>query len=231
MKPVKGPLDSVHNDSARQRYQIRILLAASQDLFTITKTLPNKNCIRAQCTSGSVPSGLPPTPFYNASLRSECCTRSFSKMLHAALAHSEAFKDACILGNVWLHQRGFGAGIRSGGFGPFEWACTLALLIQGGGLKGKPILFKGYNKIQLFRAVLHFLHTRDLITHPLMLQAVDMDLSQIQLPVIFDGSRGVNILFKMTKWSYRTVTPINRRSRTRLIVRSYSTKLALASGL
>lgn len=226
MKLVKRTLDS-----AQQRYQIRILLAASQDLFTIAKTLPNKNCIRAQCTDGSSSNGLPPTPFYNASLRSECCTRSFSKMLHAALAHSKAFKDACILGNVWLHQRGFGAGIRSGGFGPFEWACILALLMQGGGSRGQPLLSKGYNKIQLFRAVLHFLHTRDLVTNPLILQAVHIDLAQVSAPVIFDGSRGVNILFKVTKWSYRMVASINRRSNARLIVCSSGTKLALASRL
>ena len=230
MKPVKWTLDSIHNGSVQQDYQIRILLAASQDLFAITKTLPNKNCIRIQCTDGSSSAGLPPTPFYNASLRSECCTRSFSKMLRAALAHSEAFKHACILGDVWLRQRGFGAGIRSGGFGPFEWACILALLMQGGGLRGKPVLSKGYNKIQLFRAVLHFLHTRDLLINPLVLQAVDIELAQVPVPVIFDGSRGVNILFKMTKWSYRMVASIHRRPQIRLIVCSCGTKLALASG-
>ena len=228
MKSVKWTLDSIHDGSTRQRYQIRILLAASQDLFTIAKTLPNKNCIRAQCRDGLPSDGLPPTPFYNASLRSECCIRSFSTMLHAALAHSEAFKDACILGNVWLRQRGFGAGIRGGGFGPFEWACILALLMQGGGLRGRPLISKGYNKMQLFRAVLNFLHTRDLVADPLILQAVHIDLAQAPVPVIFDGSRGVNILFKMTKWSYRMVNSINIRSQARLIVHSCGTKLALA---
>ena len=84
--------------------------------------------------------------------------------------------------------------------------------MQGGYLKAKPILFKGYNKIQLFRAVLHFLHSKDLMTNPLILQADDIDLAQNPVPVIFDGSLGVNMLFKMTKWSYRTVASINRGS-------------------
>lgn len=199
--------------TSRSKYQIRILLAASQDLFPVAKILPSKSSIRSKSMEGSSFEGLTPTPFYNATLRSECCTLSFSKMLQAASTQSEAFKEACILGSVWLRQRGLGTGLRNGGFGPFEWACLLALLMQGGGLRGKPLLSKAYNQVQLFRAALHFLDTRDLMANPLTLHASDLDVAAFKGPVVFDGSRGVNLLFKMTSWSYQMVSCFYRKSR------------------
>ena len=216
--------------TSRSKYQIRILLAASQDLFPVAKTLPKKNCIRSKGIEDPSYEGSAPTPFYNASLRSECCTKLFSEMLYAASTQSEAFRETCALGSVWLRQRGFATGLRCGGFGPFEWACLLALLMQGGGLRGKSLLSKAYNKVQLFRAMLHFLDTRDLMANPLKLHASDLDVADLKGPVVFDGSRGVNLLFKMTSWSYRMVGCFHPKSRAQLTAYSYGTRLALASG-
>ena len=81
----------------------------------------------------------------------------------------------------------------------------LALLLQGGGLKGKAILSKGYNSIQLLKAVLQFLTTRDLIASPLVLHAAGFNVAEVLHPVLFDGSRGINLLYKMTASSYQTV--------------------------
>lgn len=92
-----------------------------------------------------------------------------------------------------------------GGFGPFEWACLLALLMHGGGPTGKPHLSKEYSSIQLFKAILQFLSTRDLTKNPLLLHATRYKIAKVSEPTIFDGSRGINLLFKMTAWSYQMV--------------------------
>ena len=188
------------------KYRIRIILAAKEDLFPALKTLPDKTCIRAKSgdTSSSKTPNLP-TPMYNATLRSECLSLPYLKFLHAACVQSDTFQDACLLGSVWLRQRGYGGGLTNGGFGQFEWACVTALLMQSGGPKGRPVLSSGYSSCQLFKAVLQFLCTRDLVINPLFIQSSGLALVDNTKPIFFDGTRGHNILFKMTAGSSKMV--------------------------
>lgn len=151
-------------------------------------------------TSSLGSSSKRPTPYYNASLRSECSSLAYLKYLHASSLQSDGFSDACQLGSVWLRQRGLGRE-----FGPFEWACTVALLMQGGGTKGKPILSRGYDSYQLFKATLQYLSLRDLVSSPLFVHSDDITLVHHDGPMLFDGKRGINILFKLTPWSYATL--------------------------
>lgn len=192
----------LQDGGSKSKYQIRIILAADGDLFPISKTLPDKNCIRATTSGVSSPGSSfnMPTPFYNASLRSECSSLAYLKYLHASSLQSDGFSDACQLGSVWLRQRGLGRE-----FGSFEWACTMALLLQGGGSKGKPILSRGYDSYQLFKAMLQFLSFRDLIASPVLVHSDNITLVDRDGPTLFDGKRGMNILFKMTPWSYATL--------------------------
>lgn len=141
-----------------------------------------------------------PTPFYNASLRSECSSLAYLKYLHASSLQSDGFSDACQLGSVWLRQRGLGRE-----FGSFEWACTMALLMQGGGMKGKSMLSRGYDSYQLFKAMLQYLSLRDLVASPVFVHSDNIPLVDHDGPILFDGKRGMNILFKMTPWSYATL--------------------------
>ena len=142
-----------------------------------------------------------PTPFYNSSLRSECSSLAYLKELHASSVQCDGFSNACQLGSVWLRQRGLGPE-----FGPFEWACTIALLMQGGGTGGKPILSRGYDGFQLFKAMLQYLSVRNLVTNPVFVHANKFALINLDRPVLFDGKTGMNILFKMTPWSYAALT-------------------------
>lgn len=193
-------------DVYQSSYQIRVILAAAGDLFPIMKTLPNRSCIRTKkADSSTYDSSTVATPLYNATLRSECSSLSYLKFLHQCSMSLDAFEDACLLGSVWLQKRCLTTSLRSGGFGQFEWACLVALLLQGGGLGGRPILFKDYNSYQVFKAVLQFLASTNLIAHPLIIHGEDLKLVNLQGPVLFDGTRGLNILFKMTTWSYHLV--------------------------
>lgn len=178
-------------------------MAAPENLFPLAKTMPARCCIRTRANDGARSEVASyETPFYNASLRSECSSLAYLKLLHSIAAEADGFKEACVLGGVWLRQRNLSTDLSGGGFGSFEWACMMALLLQGGGTKGRPILSKGYSGYHMFKVTLHFLAQVDLITSPLCVRGQSVQFSRQNAPVLFDGAHGLNILFKMTPWSY-----------------------------
>ncbi|GKZ29680.1 hypothetical protein AbraIFM66950_006082 [Aspergillus brasiliensis] len=178
--------------------QIRIITAIEDSLYPISRTLPSKNNIRQGSTDAPV--SHESTPFYNATLRSEAAVAQYHKFLYNAARNCESFKDACILGRTWLRQRGLSSSPYKGGFGGFEWTALMALLFEGGGPNGKPVLLKSYSSYQLFKATLQFIAGRDL-TIPLLFSATEIS-SPDGVPVLYDGKRGLNVLYKMAPWSY-----------------------------
>lgn len=193
--------DGGEDDFSSSKCQIRIILAATGRLFPIARTLPQKDCVRSK-TTHTVANRA--TPLYNGTLRSECFFSSYLDLLDNAFICSNAFGDACSLGSIWLQQRGIGTGLADGGFGQFEWACIIAVLLQGGGVGGKPVLSKGFNSYQLFKATLKYLAATDLTVNP-FLHSDDIELGDHSYPFFFDLERSLNILFKMTPWSYKMV--------------------------
>ena len=96
-----------------------------------------------------------------------------------------------------------------GGFGSFEFACITALLLQGGGPKGRPLLSAGYSRYQMFKASLQFLAATDLVKTPLVIgdnPVIDMANTRTSTPIFLDATVGLNLLFKMTPWSYKMVS-------------------------
>lgn len=198
--------DSGEDDFSESKCQIRIIIAADAALFPISNTLPQKNCIRSKLVGrSSSGTDLEPTPLYNGTIRSECSTFSYLELLQKAAAYSSSFGEACSLGSIWLQQRGFGASLANGGFGQFEWACMIAVLLRGGSPKGLPILSKGYNNYQLFKATLQYLAATDLIANPFLVDSDEISVKNNKCPLFFDGKRGLNILFKMSRWAYEKV--------------------------
>ena len=176
------------------------MLAVEDDVCPLEKTLPTKSCIRNTAAEGD-----DPTPRYNATLRSECCSALYVKLLYQSNVRSNAFQDACMLGAIWLRQRGFGASISAGGFGQFEWATLISILMRDGGRAGRPLLSNGYSSYQLFKATLQFLSSTDLIASPMFIQSSSFRYTHTKNPMFFDGSRGMNVLYKMSSWSYQSV--------------------------
>jgi U3 small nucleolar RNA-associated protein 22 len=191
-------------DFSSSNCQINILLNVPEDTFPSAKLLPKSNCVRPR---GNEEEGLnqplTPTPFYNSTLQSDATITSYLKLLHATCGKSDAFRDACVLGRTWLRQRGFGSRLRKGGFGNFEWAAVTALLLQPNYGSGNTSFSSGYSSYQLFKATLQFLARHDLSQKPYTVQSSDASFPKSGLaPVFFDGSRSLNILFKMTPWSW-----------------------------
>lgn len=193
------PRSASKTDSTTPRPLIRVITAIEPTLFPISRTLPMKSNIRQGSSTASSEAGGQ-TPYYNASLRAEATVAQYHKCLHLASQKCEAFKDACILGRTWLQQRGYQASFQNGGFGGFEWAALISLLFEGGGPAGQPILLRSYSSYQIFKATIQFLAGRDL-TQPLLLFAHSVAVPD-DGPALYDGRRGLNLLYKMTPWSY-----------------------------
>lgn len=146
-----------------------------------------------------------PTPEYNSSLLADTGYFTHLTQLHESASSAVAFKDACLLGRTWLKQRGFGSDISRGGFGHFEWAMLMSLILKGGGHRDSSVLASGYSNYQMFKAMLQFLASRDLIGNPLLFDSGKEELGDLNGPVVFDGELGLNLLFKMTEWGYKLV--------------------------
>ncbi|EFQ86496.1 hypothetical protein CFE70_005427 [Pyrenophora teres f. teres 0-1] len=192
------------DDFSRSKCQINILVVLPENTFAPNKLLPNSNCVRPKGSDDEV-SGKPltPTPFYNNTLQSDANVTAYLKLLHGTASRAEAFRDACILGRIWLKQRGFGGEMRKGGFGNFEFAAIMALLLQPNAGTGAQSVSSGFSSYQLFKSTLQFLSRGDLTKKPFIFQAQNITIPKTETaPVVFDGPRGQNVLFKMTPWSY-----------------------------
>ena len=186
-----------------------MLIAIPSTTFLAAKTLPWKNCLRHTDPSRSDSLAVQnATQFYNATIRAESGVTSYLSLLHNSGKRSKEFLSACKLGRVWLRQRGYGTTVSKGGFGGFEVSCLLALLQQGGGPKGRPLLSPGYSGYQLFKVLLQFLASTDLVDTPLVIGQMDTeDVKKLvsSTPTLFDAARGLNVLWKVTAWSYMKV--------------------------
>ncbi|PWW76794.1 Nrap protein [Tuber magnatum] len=181
---------------------IHIIPAISKNTFSVSKLRPDKNAARPVAERDTSGGSFPPTPQYNSSILADTTYFEHIAWLHEVSSEAKAFKDACLLGRTWLKQRGFGSNINQGGFGHAEWSILMSLLLEGGGSKGSSVLAKGYSNYQMFKAVLQFLATRDLIMNPLLFDVGSESVRWPKGPNVFDGKIGLNILFKMTEWGY-----------------------------
>ncbi|KAF1352035.1 pre-rRNA processing protein-like protein Utp22 [Delphinella strobiligena] len=192
---------------SENNWQINIIPGLPETAFSNDKLLPSKNCVRPAKEGDSDDNtllALPSTPFYNASVQADSQITAYLKLLHQASTSCEAFKDACLLGRVWLRQRALTSQTGKGGFGNFEWAALVAVLLQTGGGNGMPLLSSGYSSYQLFKATLQYLAAKDLVKQPAVLQAGNLTLNtEHGQPTFFDGARSMNILYKMTASSYQ----------------------------
>lgn len=188
-------------EKSRPAYHIRIIPCAPEGLFAKHKLLPTTSCIRA-APEGESPAQAP-TPFYNSTLKAESTHLSYLKVLRHAEKSCPAFRDACMLGRVWLQQRGLGGSVSQGGFGNFEWSLLTALLLQGGGRKGARALSPSLSSTQIFKALIQYLAAADLAKKPLIFGSSkeDADAAREPVPVIFDVARQLNLAYKMSLWS------------------------------
>lgn len=189
------------NKKSQPTFHVRIIPCAAEGLFSKRKLLPTSSCIRAGQDAESHTHA--PTPFYNSTLKAESCYLAYLKVIRQAEKACPSFKDACILGRIWLQQRGFSGSLSRGGFGHFEWAVLTALLLQGGGRKEVAALSPSLSSTQIFKAIVQYLAAVDLSKKPLILgrSTESLDAAKESGPVILDTLRQLNVAYKMSSSS------------------------------
>ena len=194
-------IDEVVDTASSPKFKIQIMATVAANMFPSRKTLPDRNCVRANVHLGDASSQSSSTPFYNGSLRAQCTVNDYLKVFHGAAATYKGFRDSCLLGRIWLRQRGLGGSVSKGGFGTFEWAAITVLLLQGGPSSKRPVVSQQHDGFQLFKTVLQYLGSADLLGKSGSVQYISKD-DVSAYPRFIDEQRQHNILFKMTAWSY-----------------------------
>ncbi|OTA65835.1 Nrap protein [Hypoxylon sp. EC38] len=188
---------------------IRVIPSIPESYFPIARLTAVSNAIRqGKSEEKNTEDAKVPTPFYNTTLKAESQYSSYLKLLYKAANSCAAFRDACVLGRIWLQQRGFSGKLSDGGFGHFEWAVLMALLLQGGGRKGEAVLSPSLHSTQLFKATLQYIVTANLQKKVVVIgkDPPDQETLRQSMPVLHDTVRGINVLYKMTPWSVALLT-------------------------
>jgi U3 small nucleolar RNA-associated protein 22 len=115
----------------------------------------------------------------------------FLTQIYNSTQSCSALIDACLLGRVWLRQRGFSGFFCDGGFGAFEWTWFVSYLLRNGGPNGRNVLEPSFSSFQLFRGALNSLAMKDRI------EGDHVECTDVQ--------SGVNVFYKMTPTSYKLV--------------------------
>ena len=195
------PVLALRPKDSKSNYTIRIIPCAPEGLFPASKLHATGASIRyGDAESVGAHS---PTPFYNTTLKAESLFQPYLRLVTSTAKLCPAYKDACVLGRVWLQQRGFGSDVARGGFGHFEWAVLVALLLSGGGRKGEPILSKSLSSSQILKATIQYLAASNLQRKLVVIGPAPSDVDAVRQsgPVLFDSARELNLLWKMTPWS------------------------------
>ncbi|EQB59151.1 nrap protein [Colletotrichum gloeosporioides Cg-14] len=198
IRPIDGTT-SGEDKASKADFVIRIIPCAPGGIFPKTKLHPAASSNRI----GQPENSKEATPFYSSTIKAEDTFVTYLRVLTRAKTDCAAFTDACILGRIWLQQRGLGSSLSAGGFGHFEWAVMMALLLQTGGRNGQPALSSALSSTELFKATVHFLASTEFSKKPFIFGTYEQgtDIVRENGPVMFDPDREVNILYKMSPWS------------------------------
>ncbi|KAJ3246156.1 hypothetical protein HDU78_007803 [Chytriomyces hyalinus] len=154
--------------------QIRILPVVNPDFFATHKLAPGRNSNRPQTTDSASSSSavaaaaLPATPRYNTSLLMDTTLVSHLNLLHKQAAACPAFRDAVILGKVWLNQRG----LSESGFSGFIWSLVIVYLLGQGNRVNQSTsvsLKDSFSSYQIVKLTIDFLANHNFADEPLFM--------------------------------------------------------------
>ncbi|EXA42621.1 hypothetical protein FOVG_07791 [Fusarium oxysporum f. sp. pisi HDV247] len=200
-KEINGKASKKNAKVVKSPYTIRLIPCAPDGLFPKSKLLPRSNNNRSGESDDKKTQAR--TPFYNSTLKAEETFISYLRVLTHAKNECPALTDACVLGRIWLQQRGFGSSISQGGFGHFEWSVMIALLLQMGGRNGHAALSNSLSSTELFKAAIQFLSATDFNKTPFVFGSSKISADSVREagPVMYDPIRELNVLSKMSPWS------------------------------
>lgn len=188
------------------KFEIRILTSIQDGTFNYKKLSSDMNAVRAQLSDSSNQVKLPPTPLYNHSILTDAVHLRYNEFLHRASIECPEFNAACKLGRLWLHQRAISSPSVTGGFGHFEWAMLTAVLLYGNGADTHTLL-KGYSSYQLFKGVIQFISSVNLLENDLVFSARKGETFAVKInkstsPCFMDKDYNINIFSNLSKTNY-----------------------------
>ncbi|OZJ05685.1 hypothetical protein BZG36_01432 [Bifiguratus adelaidae] len=206
--------DKSEFDFSKLNCIIRIIPSIAPDTFIARRLAPTRNCIRPKgMDENATPTNLPPTPLYNASILSDASYVLNLTFLYTQVKKCAGFVDACLMGRVWLHQRGLDEIDHDAGRGlnGFLWSMVMAYLLSGN-VRGGRKLAAGFSSYQLFRGTMDFLATFDFEKDGLMIsnEAPEADFALQKFKetsdiVVVDASGKVNLAAHLTKSAFAQV--------------------------
>jgi U3 small nucleolar RNA-associated protein 22 len=187
--------DSFNGDSDRpvlnckiaQDLVIRIIPLLPVDYVFVRKLTPNHSNVNPGDGSD-----MAPTPIYNSAILMDSLLVPTLKFIHSHSHDSEEFKDAILLGKVWLNHRGFDHVMSP--FGGFEFTMLLMYLIQHGSKHDLNLSYQ-LSSYQLFKVAIEFLAKHD-FTQPLSFVDNTHGFSAFDL-VLVDPSGKMNLFWNI----------------------------------
>ncbi|KAG5518153.1 hypothetical protein PMAC_003339 [Pneumocystis sp. 'macacae'] len=174
----------------KKEWNIFIIPSISQNIFQSYKLFQDKSCVTfSNC----------PTPNYNFSILSDCTIRQHHIIQHSYLQSCPAFKDASILGKVWLKRRGFTS--QKIGFGSFEWNMIIIYNLQ----QRENQLFQEYSSYHLFKMALNFLTTQNLLKNPIYINPEKYTIDLSGKKPFFFTFNGINILENLSYFDFELI--------------------------
>ncbi|KAJ3413517.1 hypothetical protein HDV05_007900 [Chytridiales sp. JEL 0842] len=208
---LQGMGDDSDLDFSKLKATIRIIPTILSSTFPNQRLAPGRNSVRPTAEETANPA---PTPRYNTAILMDTTLVANLNVLHHHASQCPAFKDACMLGKVWLTQRG----LNGSTFNGFLWSMLMGYLLRdgansaavGGKKEGGAIrLGNGYSSYQLVKLTLEFLAKHDFTTDPIFmtpnakpLDDPDFSLSAFTTAfdvVIVDPSGKVNMAAYVSK--------------------------------
>ncbi|KAK6339517.1 hypothetical protein TWF718_008924 [Orbilia javanica] len=161
--------------------KIRLIPAIPIDLFPIDKLSPN--ACRADRERGI------PTPMHNSTIINDASHLVTSDIIQKYTTSNEGFKEALVLGSVWLSRLGFSSHLLDGGFGEKEWALLQCHLVETTTQRAASRYSASSDPFQMFKSVLN------------LISNIKIDFES-GTPTFHRKHSGHNVFFKMSRWSF-----------------------------
>ncbi|RUS22739.1 hypothetical protein BC937DRAFT_87483 [Endogone sp. FLAS-F59071] len=163
--------DNSEVDFTKSKCVIRILPSIPVSLFSVARLSPSRNNVRPKILDAKFdPDTLSATPLYNTSILQDSSFTTSLAFLYQHAKTCPAFIDACILGKVWLHQRGLVSnGSNSNMINGFIWSMIVAHLLEAGGTNGGKKLSNGYSSYQLMKGTIDYIAQHDFCKNPIFI--------------------------------------------------------------
>ncbi|KAJ3190532.1 hypothetical protein HK101_008719 [Irineochytrium annulatum] len=173
------------DDGDKGGYIIRVFPTIAQNVFASRRLAPGRNSVRpiSDTPNTKDSADLPSTPHYNTALLMDTSLLSSLNFLAHHSSTCGGFTTACILGRVWVSQKGL-----YDKFNGFLFSLVLGYLLNG---QGSMRVSKSFPPEKLFTHTLKFLASPEFVRTPIFLTPNGKALDQPEVLLYYYGTSDV----------------------------------------